>query len=202
MIEWLSSRAPGIVYLFLLFNACFESLFPPYPSDAFVLVFAFLAGQNHFNVFIIYACTVIGSSAGIMILYWIGKFKGNVLLAFLARSFLGKIFPTKMIEQAKKKFTQRGQIILLLNRFLPGMRAPICFAAGIVRIHDGIVFLYTLISVLLWNLFLVGAGFYVGSTWEEASAFLKRYNITITLLLVPLFIYYVILYFRKRQKYK
>ena len=199
MFEWLSGRAPIIVYIFLLLNSCFESLFPPYPSDAFVLVFSFLAGQGHFDVYIMYPVIVLGSLTGIMVLYHIGEKKGDALLELMARSFLGRIFPVKMIERAKAVFIKRGDLIVLLNRFLPGMRAPLCFAAGIVKINKKKFFWYSLISVLLWNMFLVIIGFYVGSTWSEAANFLKQYNIIAAVVLIILIIIFTVVYFRKRN---
>ena len=199
MFEWLSGRAPIIIYIFLLLNSCFESLFPPYPSDAFVLVFSFLAGQGYFNVYIMYPIIVVGALTGIMILYHIGEKRGDDLIELMARSFLGRIFPVKMIERAKAAFAKRGDLIVLLNRFLPGMRAPLCFAAGIVKIDKKKFFWYSLISVLLWNLFLVIIGFYVGSTWSEAANFLKQYNIIAALVLIILIIIFAVVYFRKRK---
>ena len=77
MFEWLSARDPILVYIFLYCNALFESIFPPYPSDAFVLVIAFLAGQGHFSPYFIYLFTIIGSISGIMIIYHIGRSKGG-----------------------------------------------------------------------------------------------------------------------------
>lgn len=198
MFEWLSTREPIIVYLFLFFNALFESIFPPYPSDAFVLVFSFVAGQGYFNPYLVYMFTVVGSICGIMILYSLGKTKGEEIIQCISKSFLGRIFPLELIEKAIQKFIQRGDLIIFLNRFLPGMRAPICFAAGIVKADQRKVFVYSLASVILWNLFLVIVGFYVGSTWHEASMFLKNYNIIATVILIVVLIILVVFYFRRR----
>lgn len=200
MFEWLAGRAPIFVYLFLVFNSCFESLFPPYPSDAFVLVFAFLAGQGYFNPYLLYLSAVIGALAGIMILYHVGKTRGDALIEFLTKTFLGRIFPLKMIEKAKTSFLKRGDLIVLLNRFLPGMRAPLCFAAGIVKINEKRFFWFSLISVLVWNFFLIMVGFYIGSTWHEAANFLRNYNIIVTLILIAFLAIFTIIYFRKRKK--
>ncbi len=200
MFEWLAGRAPVLVYLFLVFNSCFESLFPPYPSDAFVLVFAFLAGQGYFNPYLLYLSAVLGALAGIMILYHVGKTRGDALIGFLTKTFLGRIFPLKMIEKAKTSFVKRGDLIVLLNRFLPGMRAPLCFAAGIVKINEKRFFWYSLISVLVWNFFLIMVGFYVGSTWHEAANFLKNYNMIVGLILIVFLAIFTIVYFRKRKK--
>lgn len=200
MFEWLTGRAPILIYLFLVFNSCFESLFPPYPSDAFVLVFAFLAGQGYFNPYLLYLSAVLGALAGIMILYHVGKTKGDALIGFLTKTFLGRIFPLKMIEKAKTSFVKRGDLIVLLNRFLPGMRAPLCFAAGIVKINEKKFFWYSLISVLVWNFFLIMVGFYIGSTWDDAANFLKNYNMIVGLILIAFLAIFTIVYFRKRKR--
>ena len=200
VFNWLSTRDLFLVYGFLLFNACFESLFPPYPSDAFVLVFAFVAGQGSFNPYIVFLCTVVGSVAGMIILYSIGRKHGDALIDRLSSTVLGRIFPVKMIERAKIKLYERGDMVSILNRFLPGMRAPLCFASGIVKLPQGKYVLLSSASVILWNTFLVAAGFYVGSTWDEASAFLRNYSIIAYVVLITLFAVLTILYFNKRRR--
>jgi membrane protein DedA with SNARE-associated domain len=199
VFDWLAARDPLVVYLFLVCNACVESLFPPYPSDAVVLVFAYLAGRGNFDPFIVYACTVLGSIAGIMILYWLGKKKGDSLIKLLTVSWLGKFFPIKMIERAQRAFSRRGAFVVFLNRFLPGMRAPICFTAGMTGVRSATFFWLSLLSVVLWNLFLVTIGFYVGATWQEAARFLQQYNLIVTAALIPLVVFLIIMYIRKRK---
>ena len=198
MLEWISSQSVILVYLFFFFNAMFESICPPYPSDLFVMVFAFLAGRGLYDPYALFCLTAFGSISGIMVIFYIGRKYGNRLLEFFARSFLGRLFPVRMIERAKRKFSERGDLIVLLNRFLPGMRAPICFAAGIVGIRRLKVFCYSLVSVLVWNIFLVIAGFYVGRTWDEASKFLRNYTIIAGLILIGILAVLTIIYFRKR----
>lgn len=199
MFEFISRQSLLVVYAFLFFNALFESVCPPYPSDAFILVFAFLSGRGHYSPYWVLGLTVAGSITGIMLIYEIGRRRGDALLGFFARSFLGRIFPVALIERAKAQFRARGDLIMILNRFLPGMRAPICFAAGMVGIARRKVFVYSLISVIAWNTFLITAGFYVGATWDEASAFLRDYTIVASLFLIGILALLTVLYFRKRS---
>ena len=197
--DWMATRDPLVVYLFLVCNACIESLFPPYPSDAVVLIFAYLAGLGCFNPFILYGCTVTGSITGIMILYWLGKKKGNRLIQLMSTSWIGRFFPNQMIEMAQRAFSRRGTAAVFLNRFLPGMRAPICFVAGMVDVKRTAFFWLSLLSVMLWNLFLVSAGFYVGASWQEATRFLKQYNLIVTAAFIPLIVFLIIVYIRKKR---
>jgi len=199
MLDWIGRQSIFAIYTFLFLNAFFESLFPPYPSDAFVLVFSFLAGRGYYSPYAVYLLTVAGSLTGIMLIYHIGKRHGDDLLTILSRSFLGRLFPVRLIERAKRKFRERGDLIVLLNRFLPGMRAPIIFAAGIVDIRQHKVFYYSLISALVWNAFLITAGFYVGATWDEASRFLRNYTVIAAIVLIGILLVLTIVYFRKRS---
>ena len=202
MFEWISRQGLLLVYVFLFFNAMFESVFPPYPSDAFVLVFSFLAGRGYYNPYLLYALTVLGSITGIMLLYVIGKKHGDGLLAFISRSFLRRIFPVRLVERARKRFRERGDLILILSRFLPGMRAPISFAAGMSGIERVKFLIYSAISVLVWNAFLITAGFYVGASWDEASLFLRNYMVIAALILAAVVVFLAVIYYRKRSRYR
>lgn len=200
MLEWLSVQSPIIIYVFLIFNAMVESIFPPYPSDVFVAVIAFSAGQGLFNPYLVYGAACVGSISGIMIVYAVAKYRGDVVIRFVARSFLKKVIPFTMIERARKKFAAHGDIVMLLNRFLPGMRAPLCFAAGIARVETKKMFFYSFVSVLAWNFFLVMISYHIGSSWDQASTFLRNYNILAALVIVIVVIILSFVYYKKRKR--
>lgn len=202
MLEWISRQGLLLIYVFLFFNAMFESVFPPYPSDAFVLVFSFLAGRGYYNPYLLYTLTVLGSITGIMLIYLIGKKHGDGLLALISRSFLRRVFPVRLVERARKRFRERGDLILILNRFLPGMRAPISFAAGMSGVERGKFLIYSAISVLVWNAFLITAGFYVGASWDEASLFLRNYMVIAALIVAAVVVILAVIYYKKRSRYR
>jgi len=177
-----------------------ESVFPLYPSDVFVVVIAFSAGRGIFDPYAVYGTTCAGSIAGIMIVYAMAKYRGDAFIGFISRSFLKKLIPLTMIERAKKRFARHDDVILILNRFLPGMRSAINVAAGISQVKPQKMFLYSLVSVLLWNLFLVMIGFQFGSSWHEASSFLRNYNIIVALVIIVLLVIFSFVYFKKRRK--
>lgn len=200
MFEWISRQGIFLIYLFLFFNAVFESIFPPYPSDAFVLVFSFLAGRGLYDPYLVYSLTVVGSIIGFMFIYHIGKKYGDDLLMVISRSFLRRVFPLRLVARARRKFRKRGDIVLLLNRFLPGMRAPIGFAAGMSGVNRGKFFIFSAISMLVWNAFLIFVGFYVGASWDEASLFLRNYMVVAGLILAAILIVLIVVYYRRRLR--
>lgn len=181
---WLAGRSPLLVYGFLFFNAALESIFPPYPSDGIVLVIAFAAGGGGFNPYLVYLFTVLGSFAGVMAIYWLGRHRGRSLV------LLTRVFSPKHIDQTEQVFHRWGDAIVLLNRFLPGLRAPICFVAGMSRVRPVKMALYSAASIAVWNAILIPIGYAVGSNWQRASQFLKHYNIAAWLvILVPLLVF-------------
>jgi membrane protein DedA with SNARE-associated domain len=74
---------------------------------------------------------------------------------------------------------------LVVNRFLPALRAFFFVGAGLSRMSLGAVILYGGISALLWNAILMGVGYAVGSNWEALSDLAERYTVaTLTLIVV------------------
>jgi membrane protein DedA with SNARE-associated domain len=201
MIEWLTHQPLYLVYSFLFLNAAVESPFPPYPTDIFVLLFAFLSGQGAYDPYLVYALSAAGSVAGIMILYYLAREKGDAVVRLVSRTFLRHILLPSVMERIKRKFLDHGDLFILLNRFLPGMRAPICFTAGLVRKPAGKVFAYSLVSVLAWDLILVLAGFRLGRSWDSASQFLRRYNLlALAVIAAFLTIFSILYFFRKKSE--
>jgi len=199
MIEWLAHRPLYLVYSFIFLNTAVESPFPPYPADIFVLLFAFLSGQGAYNPCLVYALSTAGSVTGIMILYYLARKKGDAVVRFVSRTFLRHILPPPVMERIKRKFLDHGDLFLILNRFLPGMRAPICFTTGLVRKPAGKVFIYSLVSVMAWDLILVLVGFRLGKSWDSASQFLRRYNLFALAVIAVILTVFSILYFSRKK---
>lgn len=96
---------------------------------------------------------------------------GDVLL-FLAGSFLGAralchrpwrwfLTPAR-VEQCAALFRRRGAVLVLTARFLPGLRLPTYFAAGVTGMRLRVFLGYFLIAAILWTPLLVGAAVLVG----------------------------------------
>mgnify|MGYP001586928158 CR=1 FL=1 len=199
MIEWLTHQPLYLVYAFLFLSAAAESPIPPYPADIFILLFGFFSGQGAYHPGLVYAFSAAGSVTGIMILYYLARERGDAVVRFVSRTYLRHILPPPLLERIKRKFLDHGDLFILLNRFLPGMRAPICFTAGLVRKPAGKVFAYSLVSVLAWDLILVLAGFRLGRSWDSASQFLRRYNLLALAFIAAGLTVFSILYFSRKK---
>ena len=96
-------------------------------------------------------------------------------------------FKAKEIIKAEDWFRRYGYLLILLNRFFPGVRSVISIAGGISRLKVPKVLLLALISCSAWNLIWIYFGYMLGSNWEtvrdKMAHIMARYNLIILALL-------------------
>lgn len=199
-MEWLARQPTAVMALLLLANGALESLCPPHPADIILLLAAFLAGRGQHGFSAVYLSSCAGSVAGILLLYAAARRWGPRMVGFLSRLPIARFFPRRMLAAAQRRFQDRGDIVVLLSRFLPGMRAAVCFNAGLVRMPFRRFFAYSTASVLAWNAFMVVAGYSVGRTWDSAAAFLRAYSGAAVLVLLAGLTVVTVIYFTRRKR--
>ncbi len=89
---------------------------------------------------------------------------------------LRRIITPEKLERVEKLMRRRGNVVVVLARFLPGIRAPTYFTAGHARLpywefllFDGVA---ALVSAPLW----VCLGFWFGSDIEAAARQAQRFG--------------------------
>jgi membrane protein DedA with SNARE-associated domain len=112
-----------------------------------------------------------GILAGDSVIFLAGRRFGARLADF--RPLRRVITPAKL-EKVEKLMRRRGNLVVFLARYLPGLRAPTYFTAGHARmpyweflLFDGVA---ALVSAPLW----VCLGFYFGSNIQEAARHAKQ----------------------------
>ncbi len=169
-------------YLFLFLSSMIENLFPPFPGDTFVILGAFLVGRGQLAFFPAYCSTTLGSIAGFMTLYFVGRKLGERF--FEGRAW--RFFSQEHFNRVLQWFGRYGYTVIALNRFLSGFRGVVSLGAGIVRMDKKIVFLLGLLSCLIWNALLMGVGVWIGENW---IVIVRNYQIAVLGLLLVLFIF-------------
>jgi len=173
-----------VLYLFLFASAILENIFPPIPGDTITVFGAFLVGIGRLDFFIVYAVTTLGSSIGFIILFYAGAF---LEMEFFLNTRI-KIFSAGKILAAERWFGRYGYYVVLLNRFLPGVRSVISIVAGISGLNGMKVFLLSMISAMGWNFLWIYSGYTIGNNWEmvqgKVSAIIRNYNMAAGIILV------------------
>lgn len=189
----------ALAYFLLALSAFLENVFPPIPGDTITAFGAFLVGTGRLGILGVYASTTLGSLAGFMGLFLVGKHVGRPY--FMGRDH--RFFKAKDIVRAEEWFSKYGYFVIATNRFLPGLRSVISIAGGLSGLKTHWVALLALLSSAFWNLIWILAGYMLGSNWDTIRSKLfkiqMKYSIGIFITL-GLVIVFVILWKRLPKK--
>jgi membrane protein DedA with SNARE-associated domain len=159
-------------YVFIFLSSFFENFFPPYPGDTVTFVGGYLAGTNHLTFPLVFLSACLGCLTGAMILYLLGKNKGRKI--FLKEKT--QVFDRAHLEKVERWFRKYGEKVLILSRFLAGVRSVIALTAGVGNVNLKKMTIYTSISVVLWNSIILFSAFKVQQNWREILRMIQIYN--------------------------
>ena len=131
---------------------------------------------------------------------FLGIFIGDVLL-FLAGRYLGRPAlaraPLKWfvrredVERSSAWFNRRGIVVIAASRFVPGMRLPTYFAAGLLNTNLFRFSIYFLLAAIVWTPLLVGLSSVLGAEVIN-SALLARQNALVQVLVAGLALFTIV----------
>ena len=104
----------------------------PIPEDITLVSGGVIAGlyPESVNSHLMLLVSMIGVLAGDSSMYWLGRIYGTKILRFRP---MRKIVTLQRLRMVREKFSQYGNRVLFVARFLPGLRAPIYMVSGITR---------------------------------------------------------------------
>jgi membrane-associated protein len=172
MPEWLGTLA-------LLGAALVEYVFPPFPGDAVCLFGAFLVGHAGWSLPVVFVAVMAGNLLGLSADFAFGRW----MRRRTDRSGAPPDSYAARLVALEPRFARHAAWTLLVNRFLPGIRAFLFVGAGYYRVPYRRVVLYGFLSALAWNGLIFAAGVAVGMNWGELSIWMSRYTTAVWILL-------------------
>lgn len=189
----------GVFFLILI-----ENVFPPIPSEVILLISGFFSSYTSLSVFYMILASTLGSFLGAIILYYIGKIFNKERLKKIVNGRLGKILFLKEndIDKADEWFDNKGNKSVFFCRFVPIVRSLISIPAGMSEMPMGKFIIYTICGSMIWNTVLICLGYRLGSNWEYVLTILDKYQMVVIVILVIIFGYVIIKFYRKKRKSK
>lgn len=189
----------GVFFLILI-----ENVFPPIPSEVILLISGFFSSYTSLSVFYMILASALGSFLGAIILYYIGKIFNKERLKKIVNGRLGKILFLKEndIDKADEWFDNKGNKSVFFCRFVPIVRSLISIPAGMSEMPMGKFIIYTICGSMIWNTVLICLGYRLGSNWEYVLTILDKYQMLVIVILVIIFGYVIIKFYRKKRKSK
>ena len=189
----------GVFFLILI-----ENVFPPIPSEVILLISGFFSSYTSLSVFYMILASTLGSFLGAIILYYIGKIFNKERLKKIVNGRLGKLLFLKEndIDKADEWFDNKGNKSVFFCRFVPIVRSLISIPAGMSEMPMGKFIIYTICGSMIWNTVLICLGYRLGSNWEYVLTILDKYQMVVIVILVIIFGYVIIKFYRKKRKSK
>lgn len=187
--EFLTNIPMGPMAIAILVAAALlEYIFPPFPGDTAVLAGAFLVATADWDPLIVILAVNAGSLVGIVIDYEFGGYVRHHDLCWRKRFRIWDRVGSS-IDQVMPMFERRPWLYLVINRFLPSVRAFFFIAAGMAEVPRWKVLLLGGVSAFLWCLLLFSVGWWIGNDWERLVSIFTTYQRLVWLIIAIVVIF-------------
>lgn len=160
LIDALGPAGVGVVILA-------ETIFPPIPSEAVLPAAGYLAGLGQLGFWSTLFWATLGSVVGALALYWAGAVIGPARMGRIAARL--PLMSSSDVDRAWSTFDRWQQPAVFWGRLIPGVRSLVSIPAGAQRMPLGRFTMLTALGSLIWNLVLMGAGWWLGDRYGATA---------------------------------
>lgn len=173
MTEWILNIIAAGGYVGIFFLMALENIFPPIPSELIMGLGGINVANGRMEFWPLLVAGSLGSTAGNYVWYMIGRSFGyQRLRPFVDRWGRWLTLEWEDVEQMNAFFRRHGHWVVFAVRFSPLLRTLISLPAGLAHMGRVKFLVYTLAGTTIWNIMLIGAGYYLGTNFDE----LERYT--------------------------
>ena len=168
----------------------------PFPEEVAVVIAGVLSSQDKLDWRIAFAVCLAGAVVGDSFMYAIGYRWGHGI--FTSHPRFAKLFATENEQQFQRSVEAHALKVMLLARFLVGIRAPVYVMTGVVRLPFRRFLVYDIISASLVVGVVFGLSYVFG---EHVTEWVKHVETRATIVVVLIVIAVLsILYYRNREQ--
>lgn len=132
---------------------------PGFPAGIIMPLAGLWAARGNIGFIPALVITVAAGLTGSMILYYLGYKGGELFL----KKYLNK-FPKQRLAIEKKLewIRRKGSVGIFVSKLVPMVRTLVSIPAGVSKMNLVQYTVSSTLGILVWNLFFVGAGYYLG----------------------------------------
>ena len=179
MAQWVFDVVAALGYVGLALLLLAENLFPPIPSEVVLPLAGFLVGRGDLNLWGALVAATLGSVAGAVALYSLGRYGGRRLVLRYG-SWLR--VDEDSLDRAEGWFRHYGDVLVLFARVVPLARSIVSIPAGTAKMPLGRFVVLTIIGSTIWNALLIGAGVFLGANWSVVQNWIGSYSDVVLIL--------------------
>ncbi len=162
--DWLkeSSASPWF-YLIIFAVAVFDSILPIVPSETLVIIGGVSAGSGSLSIALVIVCAASGAFIGDNLSYLIGREASDWVIKRRARTERGAKQMANIVEQIH----DRGGMLLITARFIPGGRTLLTLSCGVTRQPRKWFIGWAVVAASVWSLYASLLGFIGGKSFAD-----------------------------------
>jgi membrane protein DedA with SNARE-associated domain len=187
----------SVGYLGVFLLMVMESMVLPVPSELVMPFAGFLISSGEMKFLFVILFATLGSLAGSLFSYYIGKYGGNRFVFRYGKYFL---LNEEHLKNTEKWFSKKGDLTIFIGRFIPIVRHFISIPAGIGKMNLKKFMIYTLIGAGIWNSFLAYIGLVLGNNWETISQYSDYISWGVLVIIVVIGVYFLWKEIKKRRE--
>ncbi len=188
----------GYAGLFLLM--AMESATLPVPSEVILpLAGYYLVFQNGFDFWAVVAVASLGSLVGTLVDYAVGYSLGRAAILRYGRPLH---VSEARLARVESWFQRRGDVVVLLARFVPLFRTLVAFPAGVAEMSLPRFVGFSIIGIVAWDAVLVYVGFLAGSNYSSIVSSLQTYFTLVEVLVALVLVLALYLLWRRGTQSK
>ena len=148
----------GAIAIFVIVLLEYMNL-PGFPAGVIMPLAGIWAAKGNINFMIALLITILAGLTGSMILYYMGYKGGDLFL----EKYLNKFPKQRPAIEAKLEWVRkRGSVGIFLSKLIPMIRTLISIPAGVSKMNLVQYTISSTLGIFVWNLFFVGAGYFLG----------------------------------------
>jgi membrane protein DedA with SNARE-associated domain len=182
------------IYLALFSFAALDGFFPAIPSETLVVTAGVFAATGEPDLYAVIAIAALGAFAGDHVSYYLGHGAGGHMLDRLEPGTKRH----KLTLWARNALAERGGLVLVVARYIPGGRTAVTLTMGAVRYPARNFSLFAGLAAASWGLYCTLVGFIGGKAFEDNP--LKGVALGIGLALMVTLIVEVVRHQRRKRR--
>ncbi|HEU4737084.1 MAG TPA: DedA family protein [Solirubrobacterales bacterium] len=141
-----------------------DSVVPVAPGEAVVITAGILAADGELSIVLVLVAAALGGMLGDNLCFWLGATLGQRAERRLFGSERGR----RRIAWARRQLEQRGGMIIVTARFVPGGRTATTFVSGALEMPWRRFVAIDALAASLWAVYVTALGYFGGATFEES----------------------------------
>jgi membrane protein DedA with SNARE-associated domain len=187
LLHYITQLISYLGYTGVFILMALESMIAPVPSEMVMPFAGFLIYTGEFTILGVLLASSLGSIAGSLFSYWLGR-KGEPMVLKFGRYLM---LNPHHLEWTEMFFDKYGSRTIFISRFIPVVRHLISIPAGLGKMSLLPFVLYTTIGATIWNMFLALLGMKLKQHWE----IIQKYSHTLDMVVLALGILGMAFYF-------